>query len=145
MDHLTMMECGDHFALCDSCNNITVFSFTNCHKCKTHIDKKKYKQECSMDKYDLMIKALINFEIDIIEDCHSMVSISREKDDSVAPELHQILKINNEYTYIHFEKDTHKQIAKEIVKPETFVPKLDRDEKYKVDLIYGPYGIFVHQ
>ena|SRR5436190_16933850 len=149
MDHSTLMECGNYFALCNNCQNITVRDFSKCHKCchkfPNYIDKQNYKQSSCMDKYDILIKGLMTFEIDVLEDCHSMVSISIIGDKSFTPELYQIRKENNQYTYIHFEGDTHNILEEYIVDPSSFTPKLDDNLKYEVSLAYGPNIIYIHQ
>lgn len=145
MDHETMMKCGNYFALCENCNNVTVLKFTKCHKCHEYIDKKNYKQSSSINKYVTLVISLMAFGIDILEDCHSMISISIKEDKSYAPELYQIRKENNKYKYIHFEKDTHIKLREYEIDPLSFVPKLSDDKQYEVSLVYGPNVIYVHQ
>lgn len=73
MQHSDLMECGDYFALCKNCGIITVFEFSKCHGCRTFIDKKSYRQHSDMKKYNLLVKALMSFTIDVLEDCHRVV------------------------------------------------------------------------
>lgn len=101
MDHSTLMECGNYFVLCEHCNNITVYKFLKCHNCLKFISNDKYKQHLTMNKYDILIKALMNFEIDVLEDCYSMISIGIKGDKSYSPESYHICKKNNEYIYIN--------------------------------------------
>lgn len=145
MNHLTLMDSGDYFALCKNCENITVMEFVKCHNCHKSIDKRNYKQHSNMIKYKTMIQALTKFEIDVLEDCHSMVSISIQGDKSYTPEIYQIYKKNNEYTYVHLEKETHNTLEEEIIDPKSFTPKLNPNHKYEISLVYGPNVIFVHQ
>lgn len=145
MEHSTLMEVGNYFALCKNCDNVTVRDFSKCHKCLNSIDKKEYKQFSNMDKYNVLIKALMTFEIDTIEDCHSMVSIEIEGDKSSFPELHQIYKKNDEYTYAHLGENKHEILQKQIIDPKIFIPALSTDKKYQISLAYGPNVIYIYQ
>ena len=140
-----LMKCGRNFILCKNCDNITISRFSKCHKCLNYIDLTEYKQNTNIDKYNFLIKALMNFEMDVLEGCYSMISISNEEGKSFAPELHQIQRKNNEYIYTHLEKDTHKIIKEQIINPEMFNPELFPDQKYQAYLIYGPHVIFVNK
>lgn len=141
MERSNLMECGRNFALC---KHITVFEFLNCHKChKCHKYNDKYKQNVSIDRYNILIKAPMTFELDIVDDSHSMISIFNDK--SIAPELYQILKENNKYTYVHFERDAHKILEKHEVDPLSFTPDLNPNQKHEANLIYGPHVIFIHE
>jgi len=149
MEHSTLMECGRYFVLCENCHNITVFEFVKCHKCSKcskYIDNKKYKQASYMDKYYILMKALVTFKIDVLEDCHSMLSIFIEEEDKyIDSELYQIWKENDKYTYVHFERDTHNILEKYEIDPLSFLPNLRVHQKYHVNLIYGPNVIYIHQ
>lgn len=144
MEHSTLMKCGNYFALCKNCDSITCFKFVKCHKCLKNIDKKKYKQASHMNKYNTLIKSLMTFEINVLEDCHSTLTISIEGDKSYAPELHQIWKDNDKYTYFHYEKNTHNILEKYEVDLLSFILVLNSDQTYKISLIYGPNVIYVH-
>lgn len=146
MEHSTLMECGNYFALCDNCRHITVFEFTRCHNCREYIDRKEYKQQSNIENYGILVKALMNFEIDVLDGCHSMVNISIKGDQRITPELHQIWKQNNKYTYIHFERDTHNKLKEFVIDdPTLFSPDLEANTVYQVELVYGPNVIYVHQ
>jgi len=146
MEHSALMECGNYFALCDNCHHITVFEFAKCHSCRRYIDRKNYEQRLNIEQYGILVKALMNFEIDVLEDCHSMVSISIKGDKSTAPELHQIWKQNNKYTYVYFERDTHNKLKEFVIDdPTLFSHDLEANKIYQVELVYGPNVIYVHQ
>jgi len=143
MEHSNLMNSNNCFALCKNCNNITVYKFSKCHKCQTNIDRKKYNLCSNMIKYKYLINALMTFEIDIIDDCYSMISIRDENDNSDAPELYQIWKRNNKYIFAHFEKNSHNIIHKEIIDPKIFIPTIQQYKNHKIELLYGPYNIYV--
>jgi len=146
MEHSALMGCGNYFALCDNCNTITVFEFAKCHNCREYIIRKNYKQQSNIENYSILVKALMNFEIDVLEDCHSMVSIRIKGDESTAPELYQIWKQNNKYTYIHFEKDTHNKLKELLIDdPILFTLELEPNRVYQIELVYGPNVVYVHQ
>lgn len=135
----------EQFALCKNCYNIIHFELSNCQKCNNYLDKKNYKQYTTMKNYKILIQALMAFDVDIIEDCYSMISIEIEKDISITPELFQIYKKNNEYTYVHLQKDTHKILKDKIINPKIFTPILNPNKKYIILLLYGPNVIHVYQ
>lgn len=145
MEQFNLMERGKDYVLCGNCQNITVRDFFKCHKCKTSINNRDYKQASNMEKYPLLIKALMAFQIDVLEDCHSMISIHVDPIKGYAPELYQIYKRNNEYTYVHLEQDTHKTLEELIIDPKSFVPKLSPNRIYKIELVYGPHIIYIYQ
>ena len=45
-----------------------------------------------MNKYNTLVKSLITFDIDVLDDCHTMLSISIKGDESYTPDLYQIWK-----------------------------------------------------
>lgn len=150
MEHKDMMECGGSFLLCNNCETITVATFDSCHKCKQYINKKEYKQETTLDKYDFCIKALMNFGIDVLEDLHSHIEISiKNKDEDKSGEVWQIYKKNDTYEYIHLEEGSPgfflKELEKFIIRPLIFKPSLSSEREYKVELVYGPNIIYLHE
>jgi hypothetical protein len=145
MNHTTIMETGEYFALCNNCKKITHYGPDKCIVCQSPIDKDKYKQCSSVRKYKFLLKMLTTLEINIIDNCYSMISIYVRGNKSFTPELYQIYKINDEYKYAHLEEGTHKILEEQIIDPESFVLSLDITRKYNIDLSYGPHIIFVHQ
>jgi hypothetical protein len=140
MELVDIFDCGDYFCLCKNCNNITIFEFLKCHKCKMMIQKDKYKQYSSLDKYCDMLEALKNSKTE-----NSMITISVKNDKNQAPELWQIIKNRETYKFQHLQENTHKKLEETTVYIDYFAPILNPNKEYEICLQHGPNIIYIYQ
>ena len=149
MAQFDLEDVTSEFLLCATCDQITGAHFSKCHHCKKQIDKYQYThyQTYTPDLYKELATKLLTLKQR--KDMPSnMISINVDGDASVAPELWQVIQLENEttkkisYRFYHYQRDTHQKLCFDI-DPMSYVFALPSFINFQMELVYGDSPVYL--
>jgi hypothetical protein len=96
-----------------------------------------YQRQFTPFNFEFYMNALTNLPVYPYGDRNMISVYDPNSNYQYGHELFQIIQItNDEYLYLHLEKDTHRFLDREVINPYTF--NLYLPDNYVIELYYGP-------